>query len=318
MAAEREDTAALEPEDDGGVRVEVIPESSEEKPRLHGRPPSGVDVGDDEIGRYGKEVQGRIKKLRFAFHEERRLREQSQRDLTTTNEYAQRLMRENAELRRNVHASEQAVVSQALTRVDAEIEQAKSKNRQALESGVADEIVASNAALARAVAEKERLALLRPTRDEQPPQQQTQPPPQADARTQEWMAKNSWYNKPGEEERSAFAMGVHNSLVARGISAASNPDVYWRTIDERLAAVFPDRNANGSGNDSEEKETTTYRPLAVAGGTRSSGGAATASRTRTIRLSESQVRLAHRLGLTPQQYAEQVELEERQGERARA
>jgi len=312
MPEERNDSAT-EPDDDSGIEVEVVPERAEDKPRLNGRPPTGADVGDDEIARYGKEVQGRIKKLRFAYHEERRLREQSQRDMTTANEMAQRLFRENAELRRNVQAGEQAVVQQALNRAEAEIEHAKVKNRAALESGVADDIVSTNAALARAVAEKERLAILRadPSR-EPPPQQQQAPPPQPDARTQDWLDRNSWYRKPGEEERTALAIGVHNRLVAQGVSAASNPDLYWRTIDERLAATFPEKYRTASnGNEPDERESAVSRPLAVAGGTRSNGGTATASRTRTIRLSESQVRLAHRLGLTPQQYAAQVEIEEK-------
>src|SRR5262249_32827045 len=143
------------------------------------------------------------------------------------------------------------------------------------------------------------------------------PPPQPDQRTQDWMSKNSWYNKPGEEERTAFAIGVHNKLMAQGVTAASNPDLYWRTIDQRLGEVFPDKNGNGADRELPfERETTTSRPLAVAGGTRSQGGAVNAGRTRTIRLSESQVRLARRLGLTPQQYAAQVELED--GEKASA
>jgi hypothetical protein len=306
----------LEPEDDGGLQVEIIPESAEEKPRLNGRPPTGADMADDEISRYGKEVQGRIKKLRFAYHEERRLREQSQRDVQTTSEYARRLAQENAELKNNVRVSEQAVVQQALNRVDAEIEQAKSKSRQALESGVAEDIVSANANLARSISEKERLVLLKAAPREEAPAM-PQPPPPPDARTQEWMARNSWYNKQGEEERTFFAQAVHKQLLDRGISAVNNPDLYWRTIDERLKAVFPDRQNNGNGEEPPEKEVTSSRPLAVAGGTRSSGGAANVNRTRTVRLSESQVRLARRLGLTPQQYAAQVELEEG-GEKASA
>jgi hypothetical protein len=127
------------------------------------------------------------------------------------------------------------------------------------------------------------------------------------------MAKNSWYGKPGEEERTAFALGVHNRLTAHGVSPRDNADLYWRTIDERLATIFPDKNgSNGNGADREDMEDNrSSRPLAVAGGTRSAGAATPATRTRVIRLSESQVRVARRLGITPEQYAQQLALEEK-------
>lgn len=315
MADDREQIEDRAGEDD--IQVEVIPE--EDKPRLKTGDTRSLDVGDDEIKGYGRDVQNRIKKLRFAFHEERRLREMKERDLASTTDFAQRLHRENELLKRNVQRTEQAVVHQAISRVDAQIDQARAANRAALEAGQADKIVEAGENLARAVAEKERLALLKSDvaeerNDAPPPQQQPQPPqPQQDARTQAWFGRNPWWNKPGEEERTALAMGVHNSLSARGITATSNPDLYWKTIDERLAKHFPERvNGNGhSPDDREEQDRDTgSRPLAVAGGTRSQTGAANAGRTRVIRLSESQVRLARTLGLTPEQYAHQIAIEE--------
>jgi hypothetical protein len=270
---------------------------------------------DDEVGEYGKDVQKRIDKLRFAYHEERRQKEQKERDLATTTDYAQRLRRENLELKKNVQRTEQAVVHQALTRVDAEIVGARQASRQALQNGQADDIVASQEKLARAVAEKERLALLKSAPEEEvvetPP-----PPPPPDRRTQEWFAKNTWWRRPGEEERTALASAIHDKLAARGVTAINNPDLYWKTIDTRLAEVFPEHaatNGNGNGNhaDQEEEGEVKTRPLAVAGGTRSQTGAAgNASRARVVRLTETQVRLAHRLGVTPEQYAHQVALEQ--------
>jgi hypothetical protein len=298
------------------VQVEVISEPEEDKPRLKGGDTRSLDVRDEEIGKYGKEVQDRIKKLRFAFHEERRQREQKERDLTTASDAAQRLYRENVELKKNVARTEQAVVHQAVQRVDAEIERARQMNRQALEAGQAGDIVDAGEKLARAVAEKERLSLLqsspREEYDDDPPPQQQQARPQPDARTQQWFAKNPWWDKPGEEERTGFAKGVHEHLARRGITANSHPDLYWKTIDERLAEHFP---ANGNGNghndrEDQDREETRSRPLAVAGGTRSVAGATNAGRTRVIRLSESQVRLARKIGITPEQYAAQLAMEQ--------
>lgn len=299
------------------IQVEVVPEAEEERPRLKSGDTRSLDVRDDEIKGYGREVQDRIKKLRFAFHEERRQREQKERDLATTNDMAQRLFRENQQLKQNVQRTEQAVVHQALTRVDAEIDRARQASRQALESGQSDQIVESQEKLARAVAEKERLVLLKdtPAEEEDRRQQAAAPPPQqpppTDERTRAWFARNTWWNKPGEEVRTALAMGVHNHLAARGVTAIGNPDLYWKSIDEALAEHFPDRNGNGNGHGGEDFDRpATSRPLAVAGGTRSNAGTPNATRTRVIRLSESQVRVARKLGLTPEQYAHQLALEE--------
>lgn len=299
---------------ESGIQVEVIPEAEEEKPRMKGDT-RALDMRDDEVKQYGQDVQKRIDKLRFAYHEERRQKEQKERDLVSTTDYAQRLRRENLELKRNVQRTEQAVVHQALTRVDAEIVGARQASRQALDAGQSEQIVAAQEKLARAVAEKERLALLKSAPEEEVTETVPPPPPRPDPRTQEWFAKNTWWRQPGEEERTALATVVHDKLVARGVTALNNPDLYWKTIDTRLAEVFPEQasNGNGNGNHSEREDEgeTRTRPLAVAGGTRSQAGVAgNVGRTRVVRLTESQVRLAHRLGVTPEQYAHQVALEQ--------
>jgi hypothetical protein len=307
-------------EQESDIQVEVIPEPEEERPRLKTGDTRQLDVRDEEIKGYGREVQDRIKKLRFAFHEERRQKEQKERDLVSTTDYAQRLHKENLELKKNVQRTEAAVVHQAMSRVDVEIERARAISRQALESGHSDQIVDSQEKLARAVAEKERLAILQSSPPEE--EKETVPPPQppADERTQQWFAKNVWWRKPGHEKRTHYALGVHEELAARGVTPTSQPDLYWKTIDEELTKVFPEHSANGNGNsngynaDRDERDSPNSRPLAVAGGTRSSAGAAgNAGRTRVIRLNESQVRLARRIGLTPEQYAHQLAVEQEAG-----
>lgn len=296
-----------------GIQVEVIPEPEEEKPRMKGDTRKLVD---DEVSEYGRDVQKRIDKLRFAYHEERRQKEQKERDLVSTTDYAQRLRKENLELKKNVQRTEQAVVHQALTRVDAEIVGARQASRQALDAGQSDQIVAAQEKLARAVAEKERLALLKSSPEEEITETVAPPPPRPDPRTQEWFAKNSWWRQPGEEERTALASAIHDKLVARGVTAINNPDLYWKTIDSRLAEVFPEHaNGNGNGNgahsEREDEGEPKTRPLAVAGGTRSQTGAAgPASRARVVRLTETQVRLAHRLGVSVEDYAHQVAMEQ--------
>jgi hypothetical protein len=304
--------------EDGGIEVEVVREKRSERPTLRGDTRS-LDVKDDELRKYSDEVQDRIKKLRFAYHEERRIREQKERDLATSTDFTQRLYRENAELKRNVARGEQAVIHQAITRTDAEIAQAKQLAKQAHEAGSIDDFLTSNEKMARAVAEKERLHLLKdaPVEDAPPPAQAAPPPapgqPPRDVRADAWFAKNTWWGKPGYEKQTRYLKGLHQDLFERNITSLGTPDVYWKTIEEELATLPGLENGNGNGHEPDEEPRAHTRPLAVAGGTRSAGSA-TAGRSRVIRLSESQVRLAHRLGITPEQYAAELVLQEERGE----
>ena len=87
---------------------------------------------------------------------------------------------------------------------------------------------------------------------------------------------------------------MHNKLVKEGVSPQS--DEYYETIDSRMRQVFPDR----FEEDTEEEVVTTRKSAnVVAPATRSTA-------PKKIRLTQTQVAIAKRLGLTPQQYAEQV------------
>jgi hypothetical protein len=105
-----------------------------------------------------------------------------------------------------------------------------------------------------------------------------------------------------------FAMRQHQHLALDGITEDVNPDLYFRTIEERMAKQFPDRFKAPRG-----AEPRTTRPAAVTGGTRTSAIEATPQNGRvTVRLTDSEIRLANRLGLTAEQYAKQLLLEEKE------
>jgi hypothetical protein len=128
-----------------------------------------------------------------------------------------------------------------------------------------------------------------------------------------WMRRNPWYQAPGEEKMTAFAYGVHQSLEAQGITELTNAKEYWGTIDRELRETFPNRfNVKPEKPEAvavkPEKSEGGARPVAVAGATRTNGAAAGTSKRgpRHVVLSESQVMLARTLGLTNEQYAEQL------------
>ncbi|MFZ9166312.1 MAG: hypothetical protein ACO22N_09670, partial [Ilumatobacteraceae bacterium] len=99
----------------------------------------------------------------------------------------------------------------------------------------------------------------------------------------------------GFEEVTSFALGLHQKLVTSGVDPRS--DEYFEQIDARVKSKFPevfgepDKPRNGS---SQRKPATVAAPA-----TRSSG-------PRKVQLTETQIALAKKFGLTPQQYALQV------------
>jgi hypothetical protein len=79
---------------------------------------------------------------------------------------------------------------------------------------------------------------------------------------------------------------------------------YYELIDSRMKEVFPTQfgNSNQRTNTSMVVETAPPRKKSVVASASRNSGAS----PRTVTLTETQVRLAKRLGLTPQQYAAQL------------
>lgn len=281
--------------------------SDEEVSKLEEPPPQ------DEVGRYAKTAQKRLEALRLANTEWRRRVVQAGKDVATATTLAEQLYRENQQLKQSSARSEAALIAQALERTKAQLEQAKQRAKLAYSAQNPEEIVAANEDVARYVAEADRLRLLQPAappKDSDPAPAATPPPPSqtqpVSEPTQAWLRKNTWFNRPGEEKMTGFAMGVHQSLEKQGITEASNPQAYFAAIDKELRETFPSRFQNG------DPAPSAGRPVTVTGATRVNG-AATASEKRSPRhivLSESQVRIARRLDLTPEQYAAQLVKEE--------
>ena len=113
--------------------------------------------------------------------------------------------------------------------------------------------------------------------------------------------RNPWFGT--DKELTSFAYGVHEKLVVdEGIDPES--EQYYELIDSRMKEVFPTQFGSNSQRTSSTMVVDTAPPRkksVVASASRSSG-----AKSRTVRLTETQVRLAKRLGLTPQQYAAQV------------
>jgi len=116
--------------------------------------------------------------------------------------------------------------------------------------------------------------------------------PRPDPRAASWAEDNKWFGQ--DEEMTAFAYGVHDKLVKAGIDPRLEPDLYYRKIDERIREVFPDKFEVATKPQSK-KISTVVAPVS-----RSTNSG------KKVVLSASQQRVAKRLGLTPQQYAQEL------------
>jgi hypothetical protein len=120
--------------------------------------------------------------------------------------------------------------------------------------------------------------------------------PKLDEKTLRWQAKNQWFGTPGYEELTAFALGLHQKLVATGIDPRS--DEYFERVDSRLHQVFPDVFKDVA---QKSEPTSTKKPATVvASATRTSGA------KKVVKLTTTQQRLADKFGLSHKQYAQEV------------
>ena len=97
-------------------------------------------------------------------------------------------------------------------------------------------------------------------------------------------------------------MGVHQKLVKAGLNPKLDTEEYYRRIDEAMGKAFPEHfNKDKQTVETEEVEAP-QRPVGsvVAPVNRS------AKKPRKVQLTSTQIGLAKRLGVTPEQYAAQL------------
>ena len=98
---------------------------------------------------------------------------------------------------------------------------------------------------------------------------------------------------------TGYALGLHEKLVKSGVSPQS--DEYYEALNSRMQKLFPE---NFDSDEVAEDDTPRRQANVVAPATRSTA-------PKKVVLTQTQVTLAKRLGLTPKQYAEQVAIDMR-------
>ena len=295
---ENEVRVSAEAED---VEIEIVDDTP---PQDRGRKPLDREVADptdDEIEGYSDNVKKRIKELTHARHDERRAKESLLREKQELERLAQHMVQENQRLKQYVSAGTQQYAASQVQVAESELEKAKQQLRQATESFDSDAIIAAQEAMMEAKMKVQQAKSFKaPALQEQEvdvqPVSQPAPRQELDTKTLSWQAKNQWFGSPGYEELTSFALGLHQKLVNSGIQPGS--DEYFERIDARMKSTFPE--VFGSSEDRPKSGDGSKKPSTVVAPAARSTGA------RKVQLTNTQLGLAKKFGLTPQQYAAEL------------
>jgi prefoldin subunit 5 len=287
---------------DAGTDIEI--EIEDDTPeRDKGRKPLDrevLDPTDDEIESYSDKVKNRIKELTHARHDERRVKEAVLREKQELENLAQRLIYENNHLKKTVNTGQEAYVKTSVEKATSDLETAKRQLKAAHEAFDTDAIVEAQAMLSNATVQLDNAKKIRtvPLQETEFAVQTQQSAPRADApdeKSLRWQARNQWFGAPGFEEYTSYALGLHQKLVNSGVSPSS--DEYFEQINARVKSKFPELFGE---TENRSSATAAKRPSTVV------ASASRSTATGKIKLTTTQMALAKKFGLTPQQYAAQV------------
>ena len=259
----------------------------------------------DTLDEYSDRVKNRMAQLKKAWHDERREKEASVRREKEAERIAKFQMQENQKLKETLSTGEADYLKTLQDKYTNELAIAQREYREAYDAGDSEKLVEAQTKM------NEAQYKLGQARDRKPQftketlqtsenavssEQDTVRPtaPQPDARALAWQEKNKWFGQ--DEEMTSLALGLHEKLVRNGVNPSS--DEYYRSIDSTMQKRFPE-NFGGTDTLEEAKPAQRKPSTVVAPATRSTG-------PKKVRLTKTQLALAKKFKLTPEQYAREL------------
>ena len=269
------------------------------------------ELEKDNLMEYSNKVKMRLEQMKKAWHDERRVKEAAEREKDEAVRFAQKIAQENQKLKNTLVEGEKQYVSTVQYAANAEVEMAKRIYREAYDSGDTDRIIEAQQKLTEASLRHDRAKNFKPSlqteeNEVQIPQQttQTQANSKIDPLTAKWLETNTWYGP--DEEMTALALGTHSKLEKEFGKGYIGTEEYFKRIDDTMRKRFPENFSDElevetqSGGDKPSQRTESRSSPVVAPATRSTA-------SKRIVLKASQVALAKKLGLTPEQYAREMQ-----------
>jgi len=290
--------------DDEKIEIEVEDDTpKEDRGRNPSQPEFVESLENDELDEYSEAAKQKIAGFRKIYHDERRAKDEADRERQEALNFAKKLLEENKALKGKVNHTESVAVDSIKTGAEQELEMAKKLYREAYEAGDSEKLVDAQEKMttarikmdrAQSASEdiKQRRALQEQETEVQIPQQSQKPV--RDSKAVSWQEKNSWFGQ--DDEMTSLALGLHEKLVKQNGMAYATTDEYYKRIDETMRKRFPE-----NFEDVEDDKTTarTKPSTVVAPASRSTS-------SKTVRLKTSQLSIAKKLGLTPEQYAREL------------
>jgi len=253
------------------------------------------ELEEDELEDYSEKVKSRLKQMKKVWHDERREKERALREQQEAVSLAQKLVEENKKLKGRLSEGEQSLITTATSAAELEMEMAKRAYKEAYDSGDSDQILEAQEKLNSASFRLQRLKgykpPLQPQENEVQVQNQQAQAPRLDPKTEDWRKQNTWFGQ--DEEMTATALGLHQKLEKQYGAQYIGTDEYWSLVDKTMRKRFPDY----FGDEEPEKPQRTSATV-VAPASRSTA-------PKKVVLKQSQIALAKKLGLTPEQYAKE-------------
>lgn len=265
------------------------------------------EIEQDDLEDYSDKVKTRLKQMKKVWHDERREKEAATREREEAIMAATRLLEENRALKSRVNNGEQTIIDTYKESAERELEAAKREYRDAYDAGdsekladAQEQIMSAKIKLDKAInasrVKKEQNTLQSKETAVQIPQGQQQTPVR-DPKAVAWQDRNEWFGQ--DDEMTSLALGLHEKLVKENGLAYATTDEYYKRIDQTMRKRFPEQFEEDERNVEVERPQRTKPSTVVAPATRSTA-------SRKIKLTTSQLQIAKKFGLTPEQYAREI------------
>jgi hypothetical protein len=258
------------------------------------------ELEQDELEDYSEKVKTRLKQMKKVWHDERREKESALRERQAAEDLAKRVLDENRKLKTRLSDGEKSYLDTYRNAAELELNVAEKAYKTAYEEGDSEKLIEAQRRIAEANYKLQKAKEYVPSLQQEENDVQPQPEAQVarpDPRAVAWQERNTWFGQ--DEEMTSLALGLHQKLVKQYGSSYPSTDEYWQKVDSTMRQRFPDYFPDKTQQTSQSGSRTERTSTVVAPATRSTG-------SKKIVLKQSQLSVAKKLGLTPEQYAREL------------
>jgi len=282
----------------GEIEIEIeddVPEEDRNRTPADPEKVRQLEVEVDDLDKYSKDAKDKIIKMKRIWNDERRAKEAALREQQATLEAARYLAEENKRIKSMLSEGELSYKEALEETAKLRHKAAKDAYKQAHEAGDSDALVEAQEELNKAqmLLDRAKNFKLPPLQQESfnvQPQVQVPTVPTPDAQVMRWQQENPWFGQ--DPEMTASALGLHEKLKNQGVVIGS--EEYYAKLDstmrKRFAEYFNDNVEDSTPSKPKSRPTTNVAPA-----TRSTA-------PKKVRLTQSQVAVIKKLGITPEHY----------------